>query len=123
MNELKYIPGAYDKERVDAHTVADQYAGNWEQRLQNTPETFPAKISSTICLSPKIGVGALEIADILAEKIDYAVTDHEILIISQKMQKIESNGLSALQLVKTTDTQFLHLHSLAFSLIKKLLVF
>ena len=33
----------------------------------------------TICFSRKIGVGALEVADILAEKIGYQVVDREIL--------------------------------------------
>ena len=33
----------------------------------------------TICFSRKIGVGALEIADILAEQTGYRVVDSEIL--------------------------------------------
>jgi len=77
--ELKYVPGTYRKKRPDAYTVANKYAGVWEQQLRKKKEAFPAKMSSTICFSRKIGVGALEIADILAEKIGYSVADREIL--------------------------------------------
>ena len=77
--ELKYVPGTYRKKRQDAYTVANKYAGKWEQQLRKKEEAFPAKMSSTICFSRKIGVGALEIADILAEKIGYSVADREIL--------------------------------------------
>jgi len=77
--ELKYVPGAYRKKRPDAFTVANQYTGKWEQQLRKKEKAFPAKMSSTICFSRKIGVGALEIADLLAEKIGYSVADREIL--------------------------------------------
>ena len=77
--ELKYVPGAYHKKRPDACTVANQYTGKWEQQLRKKEKAFPAKMSSTICFSRKIGVGALEIADLLAEKIGYSVADREIL--------------------------------------------
>ncbi len=77
--ELKYVPGTYHKKRRNAYAVANKYAGKWEQQLRKKEEAFPAKMSSTICFSRKIGVGALEIADILAEKIEYRVVDREII--------------------------------------------
>ena len=64
--ELKYVPGTYRRKRPDAYTVANQYAGKWKQQLRKKEEAFPAKMSSTICFSREIGVGALEIADILS---------------------------------------------------------
>ena len=64
--EIKYVPGTYRKKRPDAYTVANKYTVKWEQQRRKKEETFPAKMSSTICFSRKIGVGALEIADILA---------------------------------------------------------
>ena len=86
--ELKYVPGTYRRKRPDAYTVANKYAVKWEQQLRKKEETFPAKMSSTICFSRKIGVGALEIADILAEKIGYSVADREILDCIAKDAKL-----------------------------------
>lgn len=88
--ELKYVPGTYRKKRPDAYTVANKYAGTWEEQLRKK-EAFPAKMSSTICFSRKIGVGALEIADILAEKIGYSVADREILDCIAKDAKLSKN--------------------------------
>ena len=39
----------------------------------------PSEIPPAICFSRKIGGGALEIADLLAEKINYRVVDRELL--------------------------------------------
>jgi cytidylate kinase len=71
-NKLKYIPGTYAKKRADASQMVDQYIRDREQRLRKIKH--PA-----ICFSRKIGVGALEIADILAEKINFRVADRELL--------------------------------------------
>ena len=89
--ELKYIPGTYRRKRPDARTVADRYAGKWEQQLQKKEEALPAKMSSTICFSRKIGVGALEIADILAGEIGYSVADREILDCIAKDAKLSQS--------------------------------
>jgi cytidylate kinase len=89
--ELKYVPGTYLRKRPDVYTVANQYAGKWEQQLRKKEETFPAKMSSTICFSRQIGVGALEIADILAEKIGYSVADREILDCIAKDAKLSKS--------------------------------
>jgi len=86
--ELKYVPGTYRKKRPDAYTVANKYTGKWEQQLRKKDEAFPAKMSSTICFSREIGVGALEIADLLAEKIGYRVADREILDCIAKDKKL-----------------------------------
>ena len=92
--ELKYVTGTYRKKRPDAYTVANKYAGKWEQRLRKKEEAFPAKMSSTIYFSRKIGIGALEIADILAEKIGYSVADREILDCIAKDAKLSKNCIS-----------------------------
>ena len=73
--------------------MANRYAGKWKQWLGNKEEAFPAKMSSTICFSRKIGVGALEIADILAEKIDYSVADREILDCIAKDAKLSQSAI------------------------------
>lgn len=89
--ELKYVPGIYRKKRPDAYTMANKYAGVWEQQLRRKEEAFPTKMSSTISFSRKIGVGALEIADILAEKIGYRVADREILECIAKDAKLSKS--------------------------------
>jgi cytidylate kinase len=78
---IKYIPGMYEKKRPTGSKRADKYFRNLEKkwiekkRKEKTPEIFP-----TICFSRKIGVGALEIADILAKKINYNVVDRDLLM-------------------------------------------
>jgi cytidylate kinase len=78
---VKYVPGMYEKKRPTGHQLADKYFRDLEKKIIETkrrekkPEIYP-----TICFSRKIGVGALEIADILAEKINYNVVDKELLM-------------------------------------------
>jgi hypothetical protein len=83
---IKYIPGMYGKKRPTGSQLTDKYFRDLDQKLiekkkkEKRPEIFP-----TICFSRKIGVGALEIADILAKKINYNVVDREMLMhISQE---------------------------------------
>ena len=68
-NNLRYVPGQYAKKRPDVAQLADKYIKEWvKKQLKIKPTKFePVKISPAICFSRKIGCGALEIADILAE--------------------------------------------------------
>jgi cytidylate kinase len=76
----KYVPGMYVKRRPEAHELADQYMRDWELRRPKMEERrAKPEMPPTICFSRKIGVGALEIADILAEQIGYRVADREVL--------------------------------------------
>jgi len=76
----KYLPGTYVKTRPDAAELAENYIREWEEkRLEVKKEQPSPEMPPTICFSRKIGVGALEIADILAEKTGYQVVDREIL--------------------------------------------
>ncbi len=76
-----YVPGTYAKKRPQAATVAAQYAQEWEARRHKLMQKkgIPAKIPPCICFSRKIGVGAVEVADILAKKLHLRVADREIL--------------------------------------------
>lgn len=76
-----YVPGTYAKKRPEAVKVAAQYAQEWEARRQKLLQKkgLPAEIPPCICFSRKIGVGALEVADILARKLHLRVADREIL--------------------------------------------
>jgi cytidylate kinase len=76
-----YVPGTYAKKRPEAGKVAAQYAKEWEARRQKLLQTkgAPTRIPPCICFSRKIGVGALEVADVLAKKLHLRVADREIL--------------------------------------------
>ena len=69
IRSIKYIPGMYEKKRPTGSQLADKYFRDLDKKLiekkrkEKRPEIFP-----TISFSRKIGVGALEIADILAKK-------------------------------------------------------
>ena len=79
--KLKYVPGTHAKKRPDAAHLAGQFIREWHQRHLKLKgkKIEPSEISPAICFSRKIGGGALEIADLLAEKIYYRVVDRELL--------------------------------------------
>jgi hypothetical protein len=76
-----YLPGTYVQKRPGAAQMAHQYIREWEQKRLKTKErgSFSAEMAPAICFSRKIGVGALEVAGILAKKIKFRVADREIL--------------------------------------------
>jgi hypothetical protein len=78
---VKYVPGTYVKKRPSAAELAEHYIVGWDQtRLEMArKDRWPDTIPPTVCFSRKIGVGALEVADDLAEKTGYRVVDREIL--------------------------------------------
>jgi len=78
MGEATYTPGTYAKARLSAAEMADRYIREWDEKRISKPEIRP-RLFPTICFSRKIGVGALEVADILSEMIGYRVVDREIL--------------------------------------------
>lgn len=83
----KYVAGAYSKHRPDAFMLAMQYIEDLEKKQPPKKGVETAKIAPAICFSRKIGGGALEIADILANKIKLPVIDREILEhISQNLK-------------------------------------
>lgn len=77
---VKYTPGMYAKLRPSAAQLSEQHMHDWELTQRRKKEKKPEpEMPPTICFSRKIGVGAVEIADILAEEIGYRVIDREIL--------------------------------------------
>ena len=79
--KIKYVPGVHAKQRPDAAHLAGQFIREWHQshlKLKGK-KNVPSEMPPTICFSRKIGGGALEIADLLAEKIYYRVVDRELL--------------------------------------------
>ena len=77
---MVYNPGQYGKKRLTAAQWSDSHIRKWSDRQVSAASTDSAVSDRpVICFSRKIGGGALEIADILAEKINYRVIDREIL--------------------------------------------
>lgn len=77
----RYVPGTYVKKRPNASELAEQFIVEWDKkRLEMAKkDKWQGTIPPTVCFSRKIGVGALEVGDLLAEKSDYQVIDREIL--------------------------------------------
>jgi cytidylate kinase len=77
---LKYVPGTYARQTPDAANLANRYIREWDdKRLELKAKSIASKFPPAVCFSRKIGVGALEIADMLAARIGCRVVDHQIL--------------------------------------------
>jgi hypothetical protein len=79
--DSKYVPGTYPGRRRSVSEMASRYVREWDaKRLEKRGEE-PERVefSATICISRKLAVGAVEIADIVAAKIGYRVVDQQIL--------------------------------------------
>ncbi|MCU0585561.1 MAG: cytidylate kinase-like family protein [Desulfobacterales bacterium] len=76
-----YVPGTYAKKRPEAGEMVSQFVRDWESRRRKLAQQkgAPLQIPPCICFSRKIGVGALEIADLLGRKLRLRVADREIL--------------------------------------------
>jgi len=98
LDDIKYAPGMYTKKRPSVTQTVDQHIKQWEQKklASDGKSDRSMTVSNCICFSRKIGVGALEIADIVSEKIGLKVVDREIL------EHITSRG----DLKKTTVESF-----------------
>jgi cytidylate kinase len=77
---LRYVPGTYKTKRSGAGELADRYIREWDEKRHRAAKIEEkAEIPVSICFSRKIGVGALEVAVILAKEIGYRLVDREIL--------------------------------------------
>jgi len=91
----KYVPGTYARQKPDAAEMAHQLISRLErERLEERREEAPKEMPPTICFSRKIGVGALDIADILAKKINYRVFDREIVEHMANQGKLSKKTVS-----------------------------
>ena len=78
--EVKYVPGFYAKKRPGAADLVNRYIREWEdKKLVDKKKKAKELIHPTICFSREIGVGALEVADILGEMIGYRVVDRQLI--------------------------------------------
>jgi hypothetical protein len=83
-NEIKYVPGMYST-RAQKTMNTDQLIGQWIHEWEKTrlaaikKKEMASRVNNCISFSRKIGVGALEIADLLGQKTGMRVVDREIL--------------------------------------------
>ncbi len=93
---ITYVPGTYAQRKPDAADLAEQHIHSWVKRqLKSRPTKIEsAQIQPVVCLSPKIGVGALEIADLLAEKLNYHVAHRGLLDYMAKNKKISKQTIA-----------------------------
>ena len=77
----KYVPGTYAKPRPSASEMANRYIREWDEKHREAKAKEPQAVlyPPTICISRKLASGAVEIADLVAEKIGYRVVDQQIL--------------------------------------------
>jgi len=96
VKKINYVPGTYAKKRPDSAQLAGKYVRQWEnKRLKaKAKEPLPSEIFPAICFSRKIGVGALEVADILADMIKFRVADREIIDCMAKDAKMSKQAVS-----------------------------
>ena len=85
-NRKKYVPRTYTVKKSNPSEVVGRYIWEWEQKRGKIPKEKPCQeMPPSICFSREIGVGALEVADILVKKTGFHVHDKSILsYISQE---------------------------------------
>lgn len=88
-----YRPGMFTPKRPRGMQLADKYFRELDQKLVKQKKT-KTEMSPTICFSRKIGVGALEIAEKLAPKIDYTVVDREIIEYIANEEKLNQKTVA-----------------------------
>lgn len=78
----KYVPGTYAQKRPSCEKLVGHYVREWERRQKEQHKAADAAVNGLapcIAFSRKIGVGALEIADLVARQLDYNVADRELI--------------------------------------------
>lgn len=80
----KYVPRTYATRKPGVEELVGRYIRAWEIRQLAQKEAENAaraasELTPCIAFSRKIGVGAIEIADILADKLGYKVADRELI--------------------------------------------
>jgi hypothetical protein len=79
--DVNHVPRTYAKNGPHVSQLVDHYIHQWEKKRHEVKEdpSWTEKMAPQICFSRQRGVGALEIADILAKKIGVHVVDREVL--------------------------------------------
>ncbi|MEW6673961.1 MAG: cytidylate kinase-like family protein [Thermodesulfobacteriota bacterium] len=76
----KHVPGTYAVKKSNPSEIAGRYIWEWEQKRGKAPKEKPSQeMPPAICFSRDIGVGALEVADLLRRRTGFHVHDKTIL--------------------------------------------
>ena len=80
----EYVPGKYAKRKPGTEERVGHYVRIWESRQLAQKEAqrgaaAPSDLAPCIAFSRKIGVGALEIADMVASRLGHKVADRELI--------------------------------------------
>jgi cytidylate kinase-like protein len=92
---VDYIPGMYSRKRTSGMQLCENYIRDLKKKVaykksrKNRPLICP-----TISFSRKIGVGALEIADMVGETLKYNVFDYEILEYIANEAKVQEKTVA-----------------------------
>ena len=96
-----YFPGMYHKNRSLGTQMAENYFRRLDEELVKAIKKDMEKMPPpSICLSRKIGIGALEVADILAERLQYVVVDRQII------EHIAGNAVLSRKTVEVFDERY-----------------
>jgi cytidylate kinase len=91
----KYVPATYPvKTTMPTETVERCVRELEQRRVRKKKEIPPQEMPPTICFSREIGVGALEVADILAKKANLQVYDKQIITYIAQEAKIREKTVA-----------------------------
>ena len=77
-DNIKYVPGTGAKGRAPSFDAATRFIHRLEdQRFKKLPEK--PDIKPAICISRKVGISAVQIADLVAQELHYHVFDRQVL--------------------------------------------
>jgi len=80
LQKQNHKTGDYGRKRMSATAGTDAHVAKWTKDTADmNKEAIKSTVHNSICFSRQLGVGALEIADLLGEIIQYRVADREIL--------------------------------------------
>ena len=96
-----YRPGFYGKKRQTPDQWVEAYFKKWAlEEARKKQEQAPATVRPCICFSRQIGVGALEIADLLAQLMSFRVVDRQI------MEHMAQDASLSMKLIELFDEQY-----------------
>lgn len=96
-----YQPGFYGKKRQTADQWVEAYFKKWAlEEARKKQEKPPSMIFPCICFSRRIGVGALEIADLLAQLKQFRVVDRQL------MEHMARDASLSMKLIELFDERY-----------------
>jgi len=95
----QYVPGTYATRKPGSEELVGHYVRAWEYRRRTEEKErasakTPSELPPCIAFSRKIGVGALEIADLVAARLEYRVADRELIEQIANQSKISEKAVT-----------------------------